>query len=292
MAQAWQEIAPKSVLFVSPHPDDICIGMGGLAAFLAERAESSTMLLVTDGSEGRMAKQTLVRHEWTEAWTAPQSARLRGEIRVAEARREAEALGIDRVETLTQQTWHTEAATPAEAMDAHGGLIDVAGFRPGAVTDAARAAVAAQIEELPAAAVVCLPAPNDRQAIHRITTWMVLDALAGSNKPLTLAFYEPLSSLGWETLPAGLARADFAFGADLADRKATAIAAHRSQLERRAAFGSYTSADNRDYRQIARDRDQAYAKRAGVSAPFTEPCVMAPASSAVSALLPVAAPAC
>lgn len=267
MAGFWDKFAPPSVLFVSPHPDDICIAMGALAAHLARRCADSTMLLVTDGSEGRMAKSTLSRHGWTSGWSVADTTRLRGDIRVAEAEQEAATLGIGRVAKAGGQGWHANPATTADATDDYGALLDVADFRPSTVTAAARAPIADIVARLPEESVVFLPAPNDRQLIHRITTCLALEAVEEAGTRLRLAFYLPLSSNGWGVEGTS---ADFAFGDDLADIKSRAIAAHRSQIERRRAFGAYTSTDSRDYRQIAADRDRARARSLGDALPYAE----------------------
>ena len=274
MAHDWISICPSCILFVSPHPDDICIGMGALAFNLSQRTTDTSMVLITDGSEGRMADVTLLRHGWQNSFDRASSTRIRGSIRIAEARNEAALLNIAQVVKLPSQDWHQNPHTDASAMDAYGGLLDIEGFKPGPIDDNARRAVISMIRALNTQALIFLPHPHDRQHIHRITTRLFLDAILAAPDIPRIAFYEALSCHKKAIVPDGFLDAPFCYGEDESRIKTKAIKAHISQHERRAAIGSYTSADSRDYATIANERSADLARIMRSQLPFAERYVL------------------
>src|ERR1035438_957061 len=93
-AQFCQSAPPyRSVLIISPHPDDSCISAGALAHSLSCRGSELRIMLITDGSEATMPPDFLSAHGWTPEWSLDAARLLRGRIRVAESRAEALILG-------------------------------------------------------------------------------------------------------------------------------------------------------------------------------------------------------
>ncbi|SRR5437762_1707933 len=84
---------PDHLILFSPHPDDIAISMGALAASAAPRVPV-TIVLMTDGSEAQLPEHVLQEHVHQNA-TPREKQQARGMMRVQEAMREAVVLGFD-----------------------------------------------------------------------------------------------------------------------------------------------------------------------------------------------------
>jgi LmbE family N-acetylglucosaminyl deacetylase len=251
---------PGRLILFSPHPDDIAISMGALAAWAAGRVPA-TIVLMTDGSEAQLPDHVTEQHV---ARTAPveEKRRVRGSIRCQEAAREAAALGFDPsvVRLLERQSWFLDHRTPAGCMNEDLSLRDVNAFVPGPVDDRA-------IEEIRSVigfgddTICAVPDPNDRLTMHRLTTQLV-SLNRGESRLMT---YECLSTIevsGPQTV--------FAFDEELMHRKCTAIFQHRSMLERRKHFGGYSNPGTEFYDVIIRRKNAALARELGFPQPYAE----------------------
>jgi len=251
---------PGRLILFSPHPDDIAISMGALAAWAAPRV-SVTIVLMTDGSEAQLPGHVLEPHVDHNA-TVGEKQRARGMIRVQEAKREAMALGFDSnvVHLLERQSWFLRHQTPGDYMNPDLSLRDVNGFVPGPVDDNA----VAEIRDIigPGSGIICaVPDPNDRLAMHRITTQLVAEN-RGDAKLLTYECLSTIDTTGPQTA--------FAFDKDLMERKCAAILEHRSMRERRKRFGGYTNPGTEFYDVIVREKNYALARHLGLAAPYAE----------------------
>ncbi|HMD71235.1 MAG TPA: PIG-L family deacetylase, partial [Bryobacteraceae bacterium] len=121
---------PGRLILFAPHPDDIAISLGALAAWAAGRVPV-TIVLMTDGSEARLPEHLTDPYVGRNA-PAEERRRARGSIRVQEAVREAAALGFapPAVRLLDRQTWFSAHRTPAEYLSGDLSLRDVNGFVP------------------------------------------------------------------------------------------------------------------------------------------------------------------
>lgn len=234
--------------------------MGALAAWAAPHAPI-TIVLMTDGSEAQLPEHVLQPHIDRNA-TAKEKQRARGMIRVQEAMREAVALGCDSsvVRLLERQSWFLRHRTPTEYMNPDLTLRDVSGFVPGLVEEDAIAEIRDIIGS--GSGITCaVPDPNDRLAMHRITTHLVTENRGDAG----LLTYECLSTL-YATGP----QTAFAFDEDLMDCKCAAILEHRSMRERRKHFGGYTNPGTEFYDVIVREKNFALARHLGLAAPYAE----------------------
>jgi LmbE family N-acetylglucosaminyl deacetylase len=251
---------PGRLILFSPHPDDIAISMGALAAWAAPRVPA-TIVLMTDGSEAQLPGHVLQPHIDRNA-TVGEKQRARGMMRVQEAMREAVTLGFDNnvVHLLDRQSWFLQHRTPARYMNPDGTLRDVNGFDPGPVDENAIAEIRDIIGS--GSGIICaVPDPNDRLTMHRITTHLVAEN-RGNAKLLTYECLSTIKVTGPQTA--------FAFDEDLMDRKCAAILEHRSMRERRKQFGGYTNPGNEFYDVIVREKNRALARDLRLAAPYAE----------------------
>jgi len=234
--------------------------MGALAAWAASRVPV-TIVLMTDGSEAQLPEHVLQTHIHQNA-TVQEKQQARGMLRVQEAMREAIALGFDSnvVHLLNRQSWFLQHRTPAGYMNPDWTLREVNGFMPGPIDEHAIAEIRNIIGS--GSGIICaVPDPNDRLAMHRITTRLVSENRSNAG----LLTYECLSTID----VTGLQTA-FAFDEDLMDRKLSAILEHRSMRERRKHFGGYTNPGTEFYDAIVREKNRALARELGFAAPYAE----------------------
>lgn len=234
--------------------------MGAFAAWAAPRVPV-TIVLMTDGSEAQLPEHVLQRHITPNA-SVEEKQRARGLIRVQEAKREAVALGFDAnvVHLFERQSWFLGHRTPADYMNPDLSLRDVNGFLPGPVDEHAVTEIRDIIGS--GSGIICaVPDPNDRLAMHRITTQLVVENRGGAS----LLTYECLS-----TIEATGPQTAFGFNEDLMDRKCTAILEHRSMSERRKHFGGYTNPGTESYDVIVREKNRALAHSLGLTARYAE----------------------
>ncbi len=251
---------PGRLVLFAPHPDDIAISLGALAAWAAGRVPV-TIALMTDGSEARLPDRLADRYA---ARTAPpeERRRARGRIRVQEALMEAMALGFDAsaVRLLERQTWFSAHCTPAECLHDDLSLRNVDGFVPGPIdgyaTSEIRRAIGAGDDT-----ICAVPDPDDRLIIHRITTQLVGESRGNAH----LLTYECLS-----TIEVTGPQTAFGFDEELMGRKCQAILAHESMRERRRQFGGYTNPGTEFYDAIVRRKNAALARELGLPQAFAE----------------------
>lgn len=251
---------PSRLILFSPHPDDIAISLGALAAWAAGRIPV-TIVLMTDGSEAQLPEHVTGRHVPPNA-PAEEKRRARGMIRVQEAVEEAIALGFDSsvVRLLRRQNWFTRHRTPAEYMNGDLSLRDVHGFVPAPVDENAIGEIREAIghgEET----ICAVPDANDRLAMHRLTTRLVAENRGNAR----LMTYECLS-----TIEVTGPQTAFGFDEDLMHRKCEAILAHRSMLERRKHFGGYTNPGTEFYDVLVRRKNGALAHDLGLAHRYAE----------------------
>src|SRR5262249_15621565 len=151
---------PSHLILFSPHPDDIAISMGALAAWAAPRVPV-TIVLMTDGSEAQLPEHVLQAHIHQNT-TVREKQQARGIMRVKEAMREAVVLGFESnvVHLLSRQSWFLYHRTPAGYMNPDWTVRDVNGFRPGPVDEATTAEIRDIIGS--GSGIICaVPDPND-----------------------------------------------------------------------------------------------------------------------------------
>ena len=253
---------PGCLILFSPHPDDISISMGALAARAAEMRIPTSIVLMTDGSEARLPAKFLRHHGWTPDLPPAAQRDLRGRIRVAEAREEACRLGFSRSDVLllTRQRWFSQHRTHPNFLHDDLSLRDVARFEPGEVDQEAENEIRLALgsgEDTVCAA----PDPNDRLYMHRISTALVTRAL-GNARLLT---YECLS-----TVAVTGNQVAFPFSEELLARKRHAILAHESMRAPREAFGGYSNPGNQSYDEIVTRRNAELARQLGLHGPYAE----------------------
>lgn len=251
---------PARLVLFSPHPDDIAISMGALAAWAAGRLPV-TIVLVTDGSEANLPEHVTSPHI---APSAPpeEQRRIRGKIRAREAVQEAIALGFDSstVRPLRHQTWFTAHRTPAEYMNSDLSLRDVGGFVPGPVDDGAIAEIRGVIGA--GDDTICaVPDPHDRLTMHRLTTSLVTENRANA-RLMTYECLSTISATGPQTV--------FGFDEELMRRKCAAILAHQSMLERRKCFGGYANPGTEFYDVLVRRKNEALARELRLANRYAE----------------------
>ena len=251
---------PDRLILFSPHPDDIAISMGALAAWAAPRV-SVSIVLMTDGSEAQLPQHVLQARIHHNA-TAREKQQARGMMRVEEAMREAVVLGFDCnvVHLLDRQNWFLRHRTPARYMNPDGTLRDVNGFDPGPVDEHAIAEIR-DIIGSGSRTICAVPDPNDRLIMHRVTTRLIAENRANAK----LLTYECLSTID-VTGP----QTAFLFNKDLMDRKSAAILEHHSMRERRKHFGGYTNPGTEFYDVIVREKNRALAHQLGLASPYAE----------------------
>jgi LmbE family N-acetylglucosaminyl deacetylase len=251
---------PDKLILFSPHPDDVAISLGALVAWSAGRI-SIAVVLMTDGSEAQLPSH-LVDPLVGPGAPVEERRRARGRIRLQEAVREAVALGLDPsvVQLLNRQAWFSQHCTPAEYMNADLSLRDVNGFVPAPLDDDARDEMREVIGS--GRDTLCaFPDPNDRLAMHRLTSRLVADNL-GEAQGMTYECLSTTQVTGPQTI--------FGFDEDLMQRKCAAILAHQSMLERRKRFGGYSNPGTEFYDEIVRRNNGALARELGLACPYAE----------------------
>lgn len=253
---------PQRFVLFAPHPDDIAISMGALAACIALLRVPTTIVLVTDGSEARLPEHVIREVAGDRPRSPEELAQVRGQIRISEAEKEAEILGFPKssVQRLGRQSWFTRHRTRREHLNADLSLANVSGFCPGEIEDEA----IGEIREVIGTGtdVVCaVPDPDDKLTMHRITTEIV-NRGRGDARLLT---YECLST----TAPSG-PQMIFGFGEDLLSVKSDAIRAHWSMKERRKQFGGYSNSGSEFYDVLVRRRNADLARAMNLSDPYAE----------------------
>jgi LmbE family N-acetylglucosaminyl deacetylase len=251
---------PRKLILFSPHPDDIAISLGGLAAWSAGRV-ATTIVLMTDGSEAQMPKHVTRGHVADDA-PVEEKRWARGNIRVREAAQEAIALNFDPsvVRLLNRQSWFSRHRTPAEYMNDDLSLLDVNGFVPAPIDDDAIAEVREVIGS-DEDTICVVPDLNDRLTMHRVTTRLVTE----NRGKARLITYECLSTVevtGPQTV--------FGFDECLMRRKCEAVLAHQSMIERRKHFGGYMNPGTEFYDVIVRRKNKALACELGLEHPYAE----------------------
>ena len=251
---------PGRLILFAPHPDDIAISLGALAAWAAGRVPT-TIVLMTDGSEARLPEHVTDPYVGRNA-PVEERRRARGLIRVEEAVLEAAVLGFDpaAVRLLKRQTWFSAHRTPAEYLSGDLSLREVDGFVPAPLDDGAIGEVREAIGS--GEDTICaVPDPNDRLTMHRVTTRLVAE-----NRGLArLMTYECLL-----TIQVTGPQTAFGFDEDPMRRKCAAILAHQSMLERRKHFGGYTNPGTEFYDAIVRRKNRALARELGLAHPYAE----------------------
>ena len=251
---------PRRLILFSPHPDDIAISMGAFAAWASPHVPA-TIVLMTDGSEAQLPEHVLQTHIDHNA-TVRQKQRIRGMIRVQEAKREAVSLGFDSniVHLLHRQSWFLQHRTPAAYMNPDWTLRDVNGFEPGPVDEHAISEIRDIIGS--GSGIICaVPDPNDRLTMHRMTTQLVAEN-RGEARLLTYECLSTIEVTGPQTA--------FPFNEDLMDRKCAAILEHRSMRERRKHFGGYVNPGTEFYDVIVREKNRLLARDLGLTARYAE----------------------
>ena len=243
----------KMVVF-APHPDDLSISMGALAAFLAGQGVQITPVLATDGSESAIPENVLREH----GWAGGEQMSLRGRIRVQEAYEEARRLGLGKVVLLKHQEWFNRHRTPPALLRRDCSLNAVEDFIPGPVTPAALEEIGCLVQGMDVCAV---PDPNDRLLMHRIVTQMVCEVRC----EVPVMTYKCLSTVvtsGPQFL--------FEFRQELMDVKCHALRAHRSMFERRRQFGGYSNPGSEGYDNLVTRADRELARAHRSSMPYAE----------------------
>jgi len=181
----------KSVLVVSPHPDDLEIGLGGTVAKIVDQGTSVISLVATDGSGSTSIKNL----------TAEEIA----ELRIQEAREAVSVLGIQTLIPLPIADVKNDTNKEHFKNDFREAVLR---FKP---------------EE------IYIPHPEiDKHPTHRIVSELVLEELSemtkkNEYKPGKIWCYEV-----WTPFPDYDRIEDIS---EYTDQKVMAIESHRSQLE-------------------------------------------------------------
>jgi LmbE family N-acetylglucosaminyl deacetylase len=265
---------PSRLLLFAPHPDDICISAGGLAAIAGQAGIDTKMILVTDGSESVIPEQVLQKFGWNDGWHPERTRNLRGRIRVGEANEEASRLGLNplSVRLLQHQSWHTNHQTPSRAMNADLSIRIVNEYRPAPIDHYAVSEVRELLNESAnECLILAFPDPYDNLCMHRTATALIAMALLaepdGANASRHLLLYRCLSSVKERAYGE---RVVVEFGEDIMQRKVHAIQAHESMRERRRLFGGYGSRSSEFYDTIVQRWDVEIANRYSLSSPYAE----------------------
>ena len=253
---------PERFVLFAPHPDDIAVSMGALAACIARLGIPTTIVLVTDGSEARLP-DNVIRHAGGDPSLPPtELTKLRGRIRISEAEEETARLGFPKssARILRRQSWFTGHRTPAEHLNCDLSLRNVDGFRPGEIDQAAINEIRDAIGR-GTGAICAVPDRHDRLVIHRITHEIV-NRSRGLARMLTYECLSTVKPTGPQTV--------FAFGEDLMRLKCHAIRAHRSMRERRELFGGYSNSGTEFYDCLIQRRNAELASTLSLSLPYAE----------------------
>lgn len=250
------------------------ISLGGLVIMAVRAGVPTYSILMTDGSEAAIPDIFLRQHGWHSSMSASEATRLRGVIRVKEAREEARRLGLpgEAVILLQQQSWFKAHRTPTEAMNPDWSIRDVDRFLPGPLEAEAieeiRGLIVAGENEI----VLCaVPSPHDRLLMHRVTVLAVVKALTSlvlrHPNRYGVLIYRCFSTEDWVE---DAEKQILGFGKEVMDRKCQAILASQSMKARREVFGGYTNRGNEFYDVIVRSENAATARRNGLSSPYAE----------------------
>lgn len=181
----------KSILVVSPHPDDLEIGMGGTVAKLIEEGDTVISLIATDGS-GSTSVKDLSREELAE-------------LRRQEAREAVSVLGVQTLIPLPIENVKTEKNKQHFKNDFKETVLR---FRP---------------EE------IYIPHPQiDKHPTHKIVSELILDELREMDKNEKYKAEKIWCYEVWTPFSSYDRIEDISAYVDL---KVMAIEAHRSQLE-------------------------------------------------------------
>lgn len=260
------------VVVFAPHPDDSAISAGALLQQCIAAGVRVSCVLMTDGSEAAIPHEYLANCGWQSKWSAADTKRLRGRIRVNEATEELARLGVPAPPRLLgSQKWFLEHGTPMTCMNDDLSLRDVGAFTAGPIDEAAIAEVANVLETTRSSRVVCLaPHPSDLLLMHRITTILVVHALKklarGIHGRFSLVAYDCLSTQSVMDHSCAL----FAFGIPEMKRKCWAIQAHESMKARRARYGGYANGGTTFYDELVLDRNASLAMRCVAGKPYAE----------------------
>ena len=181
----------KSILVISPHPDDLEIGMGGTVAKLIEQGDTVISLIATDGS-GSTSVNELAGEELAE-------------LRRQEAREAVSVLGVQTLIPLTIENVKTEKNKQHFKNDLKETVLR---FKPNEVY---------------------IPHPEiDKHPTHKIVSELVLDELRELNKNKEYKAEKIWCYEVWTPFSSYDRIEDVSAFIDL---KVLAIEAHRSQLE-------------------------------------------------------------
>ena len=181
----------KSILVISPHPDDLEIGMGGTVAKLIEQGDTVISLIATDGS-GSTSVNELAGEELAE-------------LRRQEAREAVSVLGVQTLIPLTIENVKTEKNKQHFKNDLKETVLR---FKP---------------------KEVYIPHPEiDKHPTHKIVSELVLDELRELNKNKEYKAEKIWCYEVWTPFSSYDRIEDVSAFIDL---KVLAIEAHRSQLE-------------------------------------------------------------
>lgn len=181
----------KSILVVSPHPDDLEIGMGGTVAKLIEQGGTVISLIATDGS-GSTSVNGIPGEELAE-------------LRRQEAREAVSVLGVQTLIPLTIENVKTEKNKEHFKNDFKETVLR---FKP---------------QE------IYIPHPEiDKHPTHKIVSELVLDELKESNKSKEYKAGKIWCYEVWTPFSSYDRIEDIT---EFVDLKVMAIEAHRSQLE-------------------------------------------------------------
>jgi len=181
----------KSILVISPHPDDLEIGMGGTVAKLIEQGDTVISLIATDGS-GSTSVNELAGEELAE-------------LRRQEAREAVSVLGVQTLIPLTIENVKTDENKQHFKNDLKETVLR---FKPNEVY---------------------IPHPEiDKHPTHKIVSELVLDELRELNKNKEYKAEKIWCYEVWTPFSSYDRIEDVSAFIDL---KVMAIEAHRSQLE-------------------------------------------------------------
>jgi LmbE family N-acetylglucosaminyl deacetylase len=266
------ECVTGNAVFVAPHPDDVAIGSGAFAYSMHCLGVSSSMVLATDGSEARIPEMFLAEHGWAPSWSPQETERLRGRIRIDEAKREATILGMQKeVRVASDQHWFVEHMTPPQGMNIDRSIRDVKLFCPAPIDELSINGMRKALGDLNGA-LIFVTAPDDSLRMHRITTGLVAIIVAQQwtlgGGPAGLVFYEALSSSDSQQ-PLGQP-VTVEFGEPVWSIVKSAIGVHASMAARRRVFGAYVNKNKTSYEALALEKNIATAQAIGSRWPYAQ----------------------
>ena len=248
--------------------------MGGFVISAARDGIPISSILVTNGAEAVIPHAFLAQHGYHAKLTTPEICRLRGAVRVSEAREEAHRLGLSdgSVILLQKQTWFTEHRTPDNALNSDGSLCDVDRFKHGPLKSESIYEIQELLNNAKGSNILfAVPAPHDRQLMHRITTALVVKALSLlpdiDFKRFKLLIYKCLSTTKWKESENHIA---IGFGEEIMSRKCFAINANESMKTRRKIIGGYSNKGRDFYDVIIRSKNSADAQKYKLKEPYAE----------------------